>query len=140
MGLKAKDTHGAAAPVSTAKPPPVNPEVEARLNPYIAATAEQHQRYLTTATDNPERAARLLSLKDLDALEREHRLNKNQIEGAKTWLAQQPADVQERINAKVTEIKHPLMQDMKVLQLVVNRMTFENKVQLGQRTATKIAV
>lgn len=147
MALKSKEPEsGAPSPQTKTNQPEtrpatpaashgkINDEVEARLNPYISATSEQHQRYLQTARENPERAARLLSLKDLDSLEREYRLNKPQIDGAKQWLAEQPPEVQRSIAQRHAEISHPVMKDMRILELVLNRMKFENKVALGQRS------
>lgn len=146
MALKAKDPEaGATAPEPRAKnvsvaetpPPRVNAEVEKRLNPYIEATANEHQRYLKLASENPERAARLLSLKDMEYLEREHTLNKKQIEGAKQWLEKQPTEVQELIARQQTEIGHPQMRDMEFVRLVLNRMRFENRQALGATSGPK---
>lgn len=142
MAIKAKEPEaGASAPeprtnakagmVAEAPPPRVNAEVEKRLNPYIEATSDEHQRYQKLATENPERAARLLSLKDMEYLEREHTLNKKQIEGAKQWLAKQPKETQDFIAARQAEIGHPQMKDMELLRLVLNRMRFENRQALG---------
>ena len=148
MAIKAKESEaGAPAPeprtnakpgmVAEAPPPRVNAEVEKRLNPYIEATANEHQRYLKLATENPERAARLLSLKDMEYLEREHTLNKKQIEGAKQWLAKQPKEVQDFIAQQQAEIGHPQMKDMELLRLVLNRMRFENRQALGSAATAK---
>ena len=149
MGLKAKEPEpGAPAPQHSGKPPApagealppkpgapapadartprVNAKVEERLNPYIEANKEDHERYLKLAKENPERAARTLCLKDLDYLEREVTLKKHQIAGAKAWLAKQPAELQSFINEQHAKITHPQQKELALLRLVLNRMNFDN--------------
>jgi hypothetical protein len=130
MPIKAKaNESGAPAPrenTSSAAPATAEPngprvyrnndDVEARLNPYIEATQERHERYQKLVKENPERAARLLSLKDLDYLELEHRVSKTQIQNSKAWLAQQPEDVQKRISERAAEVSHPMLRDMKIVR------------------------
>jgi hypothetical protein len=145
MGLKSKEPEsGAPAPQNGKGPrtdvhpsagnpapgetrgPRINPDVEKRLNPYIDANKDVYDRYLALARENPERAARSMMLKDLDYLEREATLNKKQIAGAKEWLERQPADVKEFVGNQLEGTTHAAQKDMRLLQLVLNRMRFEN--------------
>ncbi len=120
------------APAPTETPAPrVNLKVEERLNPYIDANKDDHARYLKLATENPERAARTLCLKDLEYLEREATLKKNQIAGARDWLAQQPAESQKRINDQLAATTHPLQKDLALLRVVTSRISFDVARKLG---------
>lgn len=155
MGLKSKEPEGGApAPQNgkaqradvlpgtgsvspgEARPPRVNADVEKRLNPYIEANKNDYERYLALAKENPERAARSMMLKDLDYLEREATLNKKQIAGAKEWLERQPDDVKELIVRQLDGTTHATQKDMRLLQLVLNRMRFENSRTLGAMQTT----
>jgi hypothetical protein len=158
MGLKTKEPEpGATAPQQSTKPPApangalppkpgapattdawtprVNAKVEERLNPYIEANQEDHDRYLRLAKENPERAARSMCLKDLEYLEREVTLKKNQIAGAKAWLAKQPAELQAFIHDQQAKITHPQQKELAMLRHVLNRMNFDNSRALASQVA-----
>lgn len=148
MALKAKEPeHGAPAPnqnsgddvSSSVKTPRINEEVQARLEPYIQANKETFERYHTLAKTNPERAARTLMLRDLDWLEREVSLKKNQIAGAKEWLSHQSDETKERIEKRLAETTHPQQRELALLQLVLNRMRFENSQLLSKAAKTRTA-
>src|SRR5688572_29452794 len=110
MGLKSKDndhapSNGRARNETTAtpdepRPPKVNAEVEKRLNPYIDANQNDFEREAT--------------------------LNRKQIAGAKEWLEKQPENVQEFIGRQLESVTHPAQKDMRMLQLVLNRMRIDN--------------
>ena len=72
-----------------------------------------------------------MCLKDLEYLEREVTLKKNQIAGAKEWLAQQPAESQKRINEQLATITHPLQKDLAMLHAARNRAGFDFVRTLG---------
>lgn len=130
MALKSKPN--ATPPPSTpaaednGERPRSNAEIEARLEPYIADTREKHDRYVELVQKDPDYAARLLSLKDMFAVEREHVLSTNEIAGAKEWLQQQPVGVKARVQARVDHLSHVKFREVTLLTAVRNQMRFSS--------------
>ena len=157
MGLKTKPPEGGdqsprsevpAMPKPTAPSPTtgtgpnnndftrISENVERRLNPYIAANPEDYQGYTRLVAENPERAARTLMLRDLQAVEREVSLKKNEIAGAERWFEQQSDDVKGFIRQQLADTTHPLQRQLALRSIVLGRMRIEDSQRLSAMAKT----
>lgn len=83
--------------------------VEARLNPYIEAHSKDLEYYKKLISENPERAARTLMLKDLEKFEETMKRVNRQMPQAKEFYEKQTPEVKARIDealAKVNPYHH----------------------------------
>ncbi len=74
-------------------------KVEERLNPYIAAHPKDLAYYTKLIAENPERAARTLMLRDLEAFEGTMKRIERQMPYMQAFFDQQSPEVKKRIEA-----------------------------------------
>jgi hypothetical protein len=114
--------------------------VEARLNPYIAAHPKDMEYYQNLVSQNPERAARTLMLKDLEKFEDTMKRVQRQLPQAKEFYEKQTPEVKARIDEAIAKV-NPYHQD----QAFVGEVTAEVRRQgfnqvFGKKPAAGVAV
>lgn len=102
--------------------PKINPQVNERLDRFIAAKPADFARYQRLVSENPEHAVRTLMLKDMFSHEREMRLVEKQLPEAKRWLEQQAPDVQDQIRKRLEGVD-PMFHDKALVNEVFSHMT-----------------
>lgn len=90
--------------------PKVNPEVDKRLDLYIAANRGDHDYYAKLVKENPERAVRVLLLKDMKRHEEDMRLVEKQMPQAKEWFEKQTPQEQQKIRDRLANV-NPFYED-----------------------------
>jgi hypothetical protein len=114
--------------------------VESRLNPYIAAHPKDMEYYQNLVTQNPERAARTLMLKDLEKFEETSKRIQRQLPQAKEFYEKQTPEVKARIDEAVAKV-NPFHHDQAFVGEVtaeVRRQSF--KQVFGKQPAAGMAV
>lgn len=150
MALKNRETEGAELPKpptetpgskpenNSTRPPRVNEDVERRLNPYIEANQEALARYTKLVKEDPNRAVRLLMLKDMHAHEGEMRMVDKQMPAAKEWYDKQTMEVKKAIDRRIAEV-HPYNRDQAFVQAVVRERNWQNRLPLAQTPRSAMA-
>lgn len=109
--------------------------VEARLNPYIEAHPRDHEYYKRLITENPERAARTLMLKDLEMHEEVMKRINRQLPKAKEFYDQQTPEVRKRIDDAIAKV-NPYHHDQAFVGEVLSEYNRQNFGKLfGNRQA-----
>ena len=98
-----------------------NPEIDARLDTFIGANQRDFDYYTKLVKENPERAVRSLLLKDMQKHESDMRLVFKQLPAAQEFLKEQPAEVQERIKARLADV-NPFYQEKAFVGEVLKEM------------------
>lgn len=98
------DSKHSIAPDSASPEYRVNPKVQAKLDPYIAAHQKDFTYYTKLIAENPERAARTLMLKDLEMHEEAMRRINRQLPQAKEFYESQTPEVRKRIDDAIAKV------------------------------------
>jgi len=106
-----------------------NPEVDKRLNAYIAANQTDHDYYSRLVKENPDRAVRVIMLKDMNRHDSDMRLVEKQLPQAREFYEQQPDDVKQRIDERLAKV-NPYYKDKAFVSEVLREMGRQNRKQL----------
>lgn len=106
--------------------PKVNPEVDKRLDQYIAANRGDHDYYAKLVKENPERAVRVLLLKDMKRHEDDMKLVERQLPQAKEWFEKQSPQEQQKIKDRLASV-NPYYADKAFVGEVLRAMGRQNR-------------
>ncbi len=111
--------------------PRVNEEIDKQLNAYIDANKDAFDRYKKLVQENPERAARTLMLKDMQAHKAAQRLVEKQLPAAVEWYDKQKPEVKKNIDERVAKAS-PFDRDQEFVRAVVRERNWQNRLPLAQ--------
>ena len=107
-----------------------NPEIEQKIDIYIAANQGDFEHYTRLVQDSPDRAVRTLILKDQQKHEQDMRLVMKQLPGAKEFYQKQSSEVQQRIDRNLTGV-NPYYHDKAFVSEVLREMDRQNRRSLA---------
>jgi hypothetical protein len=114
----------------------VSERVEAKLNPYIEAHPKDLEHYRRLISENPDRAARTLMLKDLEMFEVTMKQVLRQLPQAKEFYDKQTPEVKKRIDESVAKV-NPYHHDQAFVGEVMAEVRRQSFTQVfGKKPAT----
>lgn len=124
-------------PPENQRDPKVNPEVNKRLDAYIAANQNDLQYYTRLVKENPDRAVRVLLLKDLNRHDNDMRLIEKQKPAAQEWYEKQKPEIRQRIDERLAKV-NPFYADKAFVGEVLREMGRQNRQLLTPKAGVAV--